>query len=270
MMFSSKVRSFGLLGLAAAMLAACGASAPPRALVDARAAYARAQSGPARDLDPGALTDARSALNRAETAYAASADDKDVATLGYVAERKAELADIHAQDVMNTSQQKQAEMEIQRLSAQQQSMSQRQQQEQAESEARMREALERMEARQDARGTVITLPGQVMFATGKSTLLPSSRQKLNEVADVLKDQPNRTIVVEGHTDSTGTDAKNDILSRQRAENVKDYLASRGVNASRIAARGFGASHPVTSNDSPEGRAQNRRVEIVIEPAAPTR
>jgi outer membrane protein OmpA-like peptidoglycan-associated protein len=272
MMFSSNVRIFGLLGLGAAMLAACGASPPPRELVDARAAYARAQQGPARDLDPATLADAKNALSRAERAYAASADEKDISTLGYVAERKAERADIQAQDVLNTAQQKQAEMEIQRLTAQQLSTTNQQlQQEQAqraEAERRAREALERMQGstvREDERGLVITLPGQVLFSTGKSTLLPSSRQKLNEVADVLKDQPNRTIVVEGHTDSTGTDAKNEVLSRARAENVKDYLASRGVPSDRVTARGFGASHPVTSNDTSEGRAQNRRVEIIIEP-----
>ena len=100
--------------------------------------------------------------------------------------------------------------------------------------------------------------------------MPNSRQKLSEVADVLKDQPDRNIIVEGHTDSTGTPAKNDPLSLARAEEVKQFLVSRGVPAMRISARGFGASHPVASNDSPEGRANNRRVEIVIEPPNPSR
>ena len=110
----------------------------------------------------------------------------------------------------------------------------------------------------------------MLFATGKSSLLPSSRQKLNEVADVLKDQPDRGIVVEGHTDSTGTDAKNEVLSQQRADSVKDYLVSRGVPSERVTTRGFGASHPVTSNTTAEERANNRRVEIIIESAVPKR
>jgi outer membrane protein OmpA-like peptidoglycan-associated protein len=190
-----------------------------------------------------------------------------------VAERKSEIADIQAQDALNTTQQKKAEMEIQQMSAVLSTTNQQLRQEQerrAEAERRAREALERMQGssvREDSRGLVITLPGQVLFATGKSSLLPSSRQKLNEVADVLKDQ-NRSIVVEGHTDSTGTDAKNDVLSQQRADSVKDYLVSRGVPSDRVTTRGFGASHPVTGNDSPEGRANNRRVEIIIETQSP--
>jgi len=257
-------------------VAACGATPPPRELVDARAAYSRAQSGPAQQVEPGALGDAKNALSRAEHAYAASADERDIKTLGYVAERKSEAAEIKAQDALNATQQRQAEMEVQRLSQQLSATNQqlRQQQEQrAEADRRTREALERMRmsnVREDARGLVITLPGQVLFATGKSALLSSSRQKLNEVADVLKDQQDRSIVVEGHTDSTGTDAKNDTLSQQRADSVKDYLVNRGVPSERITTRGFGASHPVTSNDSAEGRANNRRVEIIIEPAARTR
>jgi outer membrane protein OmpA-like peptidoglycan-associated protein len=275
MTFSTHLRTFGLLGTAA-LLAACTASSPPpRELVDARAAYTRAQSGPAQQLDPNALDEAKKALGRAESAYAAEAEQRDVKTLAYVAERKSELADIHAQDALEKTQQKQAELEIQQLSAQVRSNNQLQQEQQrtAEAERRAREALERMQGsnvREDARGIVITLPGQVLFATGKSSLLPSSRQKLDEVADVLKDQPDRSIVVEGHTDSTGTDAKNDVLSQQRADSVKDYLVSRGVPSERVTTRGFGASHPVTSNNTPEGRANNRRVEIVIEAAAPKR
>jgi outer membrane protein OmpA-like peptidoglycan-associated protein len=255
------------LGLGAVILAGCGAAPPPRELVDARSAYQRAQQGPARDLAPDALNDARQELSRAEHAYSASAENSDVRALGYVAERKAELADIKAQDVLNVTQQKQAALEVQQLRAQQLiSTQQRLQQEQmqrSEAEQRAREALG-PSVRQDERGLVITLPGQVLFQTGKSQLMPNSRQKLNQVADVLKDQPTRSIIVEGHTDSTGTDAKNDVLSLQRAERVKDYLTSRGVASDRIVARGFGSGHPIASNATPEGRADNRRVEIIIQ------
>jgi Domain of unknown function (DUF4398) len=104
MKWSSNVRRLGLVGLGAAVLAACGASAPPRELVDARTAYQRAASGPARDVDPGALNDARNSLNRAESAFAASAETSDVRALGYVAERKSELASIKAQDAINVTQ----------------------------------------------------------------------------------------------------------------------------------------------------------------------
>jgi outer membrane protein OmpA-like peptidoglycan-associated protein len=161
-------------------------------------------------------------------------------------------------------------MEIKQMMAQQLSTTnqrlQAEQERRADAERRAREALERNnQVREDERGLVITLPGQVLFSTGKSTLLPNARQKLTEVADVLKDQTDRTIIVEGHTDSTGTVAKNDALSLARAEQVKDFLVSRGVPASRVTATGFGSQHPVASNGNPEGRAQNRRVEIIITP-----
>jgi outer membrane protein OmpA-like peptidoglycan-associated protein len=272
MKFSSNVRTIGILGLGAVILAGCGASPPPRELVDARSAYQRAQQGPARDLAPQALNDARNELNRAETAYAASAETRDVRALGYVAERKSELADIKAQDALNVTQQKQAALEIQQLQAQQLiSTQQRLQQEQmqrSDAERRAREALGPSVHETD-RGLVITLPGEVLFQTGKSQLMPNARQRLNQVADVLSEQPTRNIIVEGHTDSTGTDAKNDVLSLQRAERVKDYLSSRGVASNRIVARGFGSAHPVASNATTEGRTENRRVEIIIETQQPS-
>jgi outer membrane protein OmpA-like peptidoglycan-associated protein len=276
MKFSSNVRTLGLFGFGAAILAACGTAPPPRELVDARSAYLKAASGPARDVDPGALNEARKSLNHAENAYAASAETSDVRSLGYVAERKSELAEIQAQDALNATQQRRSEAEIAQLTALQLSTTnQRLQQEQAQradAERRAREALSHPggpTVREDARGLVITLPGEVLFQTGKSALRPNSRQRLNEVADVLKDQPTRSIIVEGHTDSTGTDAKNDVLSLQRAEHVKDYLVSRGVASDRVVARGLGSSHPVASNETSEGRAENRRVEIIIETARPS-
>ena len=112
--------------------------------------------------------------------------------------------------------------------------------------------------------TVITLSGSVVFKTGTATLLPIARQKLDDVATALKAQKEGTrIVVEGHTDSRGGTAFNEDLSRRRAVAVRDYLVSQGVDAERIAAVGRGESEPVASNDSPEGRANNRRVEIVL-------
>ena len=278
MKLSTKVQVFGLLGIGGACAAGCGASPPPRELVDARAAYSRAQSGPASQLKPDALADAKTALSRAEHAYAASADERDVRTLGYVAERKAEVADIQGHDVLNVQEQRLAENEIQKISQQQLSTTQQQLQheqgQRTEAQRQAQEALERLQSglrgstvTVEERGTVITLPGQVLFAVGKSTLLPNARQNLSQVADALKVDPSRQIVVEGHTDSTGTDAKNQILSQQRAQAVKAFLVSRGMKSDQITPKGEGAGHPIASNDSPEGRANNRRVEIIIVPEA---
>lgn len=116
---------------------------------------------------------------------------------------------------------------------------------------------------EDGRGQVITLDNSVLFEVGKSELLPNARQRLKQVAEVLQMQENRTIVIEGHTDSQGSNSLNERLSQQRAQSVKDYLVSRGVDSSRVRTVGFGEDRPIATNRTVEGRAMNRRVEIVL-------
>ncbi len=117
--------------------------------------------------------------------------------------------------------------------------------------------------RKEARGMVITLSGSVLFASGKSELLPTARQRLDQVAEALKTS-DRTILVEGYTDSRGSIAGNQQLSLGRAQSVLDYLVPRGIRAERIRAVGEGSNRPIAENSSAEGRANNRRVEIVVE------
>jgi outer membrane protein OmpA-like peptidoglycan-associated protein len=112
---------------------------------------------------------------------------------------------------------------------------------------------------------VITLSGSVLFATGKSELLATASARLGEVADALADQPERGITVVGHTDAQGDDSYNLKLSERRAEAVRTYLISRGIAADRVKAVGRGKTEPIADNNSPEGRANNRRVEIVLAP-----
>jgi outer membrane protein OmpA-like peptidoglycan-associated protein len=111
----------------------------------------------------------------------------------------------------------------------------------------------------------LSLSGAVLFAFNKATLLPSAERVLNEVATALKTdkQSNRTLTVVGHTDSVGTDAANQALSLARAQAVRNFLIAHGVSPNRIRAVGRGENQPVAQNDTPENRAQNRRVEIVI-------
>lgn len=112
--------------------------------------------------------------------------------------------------------------------------------------------------------TVITLSGSVVFEFGTAKLLPIAKTKLSEVAAALMAQgENKRIVVEGHTDSKGSTAFNDDLSQRRAEVVRTFLIDQGVDSNRIVAVGRGESEPVASNTTPEGRANNRRVEIVL-------
>ncbi len=119
--------------------------------------------------------------------------------------------------------------------------------------------------KEEERGLVITLSGSVLFQSAKSTLLPSAQVKLDQVANaLLAVVPARNLIVEGHTDSQGSTSYNQDLSQRRADAVRDYLVQKGYPADRIQALGKGKGSPIADNASPEGRANNRRVEIVIE------
>jgi outer membrane protein OmpA-like peptidoglycan-associated protein len=118
--------------------------------------------------------------------------------------------------------------------------------------------------KEEERGLVVTLSGSVLFRSAKSTLLPSAQVKLDQVAKALLSIRERNLIVEGHTDSQGSESYNQGLSQRRADTVRNYLVHRGYPADRIQAIGMGESSPIADNASPEGRANNRRVEIVIE------
>jgi outer membrane protein OmpA-like peptidoglycan-associated protein len=116
----------------------------------------------------------------------------------------------------------------------------------------------------ERRGMVITLSGSVLFASGQSTLLPAARAQLGKVATVLLQNDERHLTIEGHTDSQGSDGYNRALSQRRADAVRSFLEQRGYRANRMVARGMGEGSPIADNTSAEGRANNRRVEIVID------
>jgi len=103
----------------------------------------------------------------------------------------------------------------------------------------------------------------ILFDLNSYALKPTSRDDLRRVADVLVKYPDTQLVVGGHTDNTGSDDYNQKLSDQRAYSVKDFLVESGVTRQRVEARGFGEGRPAASNDSAQGREQNRRVEIQI-------
>jgi outer membrane protein OmpA-like peptidoglycan-associated protein len=118
--------------------------------------------------------------------------------------------------------------------------------------------------KEEQRGMVITLDGAVLFASGKATLLPIAEQKLGQVAEVLQNQDDsKKIVVEGHTDSVGSDENNRRLSQDRADAVRAFLVTKGVPSARISSVGRGESTPIGDNKTPDGRAMNRRVEIIV-------
>ncbi len=289
------ISSLALIG--ALFAAGCGSPGIPKELASARTAYDRAASGPAASLNPTDLHTARQSLDAAESSFKEDGDTPKTRDLGYAAERSAETAESKARAMqaqaeteqivqqMHASTAQQGKMTAAELARVNQQLVSRDQALAAQSaalgdEVKRREEAEKRAAqaaadiakfasiKQESRGMVITLSGSVLFTSGKSELLPAAQMKLNEVAKALTEQdPEALMVVEGHTDSQGGVDFNQKLSQQRAQVVRDYLVSRGVAADRITAEGFGPSRTVGDNATPEGRANNRRVEIVVKPKA---
>ena len=113
---------------------------------------------------------------------------------------------------------------------------------------------------------LLRMPSGITFATNQSTIQPQFQGTLNEVASTLSQYPKTMIDVLGYTDSDGTESYNQALSERRAQSVASYLSTRGVASVRMATMGYGEMRPIASNETPEGKAQNRRVEIKIVPA----
>jgi outer membrane protein OmpA-like peptidoglycan-associated protein len=126
----------------------------------------------------------------------------------------------------------------------------------------LRRRLEYMEYRETDRGVVITL-GDVLFEVGEADLLSAAQQNLSDVIELLDSEPDAAIRIEGHTDATGPSALNLRLSEQRAMAVRDALIGLGVDASRMNAVGMGEDFPIATNESEEGRARNRRVDVIL-------
>jgi len=126
----------------------------------------------------------------------------------------------------------------------------------------------RVKVTEQADGSVkLDIPGSVLFATDSATISPDFQATLDQIAQTLNEHPDAQVRVVGYTDSTGSSAYNETLSRHRAESVTNYLASRQVVPSRMSAVGMGESSPVADNGTAAGRAQNRRVEIIVVPAS---
>lgn len=129
----------------------------------------------------------------------------------------------------------------------------------------LRLQLQSMTARSDARGQVMTLAGDA-FASGQSQLRAEARANLQRIVEFVQRYPNQQVLIEGHTDSQGSANLNQVLSQKRAEAVRDALIQEGVDAARLTALGVGEDRPVADNASADGRARNRRVEIIVQGA----
>jgi outer membrane protein OmpA-like peptidoglycan-associated protein len=246
-----------------------------RAEVEKVSADPLAQQAAAED-----VAQARRDLQRAETALQQREAQQDVDHLAYLALRHAQAGEARiaeararqqvaqAQEERNRIQLQAREREVQSArssatAAQSEAAAAQNQAAAAQDElARARQELADLQAKQTERGMVMTL-NDVLFDTGQATLKPGADRAVDRLAQYLKDSPGTQVIIEGHTDSVGSDDYNLALSQRRAQAVADALTTRGVSADRIQAKGLGKSYPVASNDTQAGRQQNRRVEIVF-------
>jgi len=187
--------------------------------------------------------------------------------------REAEQARIAAEARARDAETKAREAEQARAQAEQALMQAEQARAQAEAEAQARAAeqaktaalskeLSDLKAQQTDRGIVLTV-GDVLFATGKAEVAPGGQRSVDKLAEFLKKNPKRNVLIEGHTDNTGDEDFNMRLSQQRADAVRDLLVARGIATERVTTKGYGPKYPLVVNDTPSGRQQNRRVEVVV-------
>lgn len=261
--------------IAMGILAGCGGMPDRNArLEDARSSYRNAQSDPqVVNLAALELKKAEEALAKANEAWTRGRDDATVDHLAYVAQRRVAIAQeiAEAKRAEETISHADAESAKIRLAARTEEVEKtertaevsRQQARDAEMRARQLELrLNELNAKQTDRGMVITL-GDVLFDTDKAQLKPGGVREVQKLAEVLRQNPRRTIAIEGFTDSRGSESYNQELSERRANAVRETLQGMGISGDRITARGYGESFPVAGNVNEAGRQLNRRVEIVL-------
>ncbi len=186
------------------------------------------------------------------------------------AQRDAQVAQRDAQSAQRDAQSSQRDAEAaQRQSAASRQAAEASQRQTADAQARNDELevqLREMNARKTERGMVVTID-DVLFETNAALLHADGLRSVDKLADFMKRYPQRSALIEGFTDSTGSQSHNQALSARRADAVRNAIVERGVDRSRLGTQGYGEAHPVAGNDSSSGRQMNRRVEIVLSDAA---
>ena len=269
-------RSYNLILAAAVttLLAAC-TTTPDRIeeLEVARAVVPQVESSPRAGVAATQIADARKALDRANKLAESGAKVDEIQFEAGVAARNAQIANekiLTAQaqeEVAKGTAERQAVL-IQareneaRRSGQQAEAAQQQAQMAERRASTLEEQLSELKAKKTDRGMVLTL-GDVLFDTGLANLKPGAYSTIDRLATVLKESPDRKVMIEGHTDAVGADEYNQALSERRASAVQTALLERGVRSDQISALGKGETFPVASNDNAAGRQQNRRVEMVF-------
>ena len=268
-----------LVGTVAAILAGC-ASVPQHSeqVEQARAAIDRlgqeplAQQAAGKDLEAG-----RKSLQEAETALHDKQPPAVVDHYAYLARRHAEAGEARVSEARSRQQVARAQEDRSKVlidarareAQNAQAQADRARAEAAATQAQLASAQQQLadlQAKQTDRGMVVTL-GDVLFDTGQATLKPGADLAVSRLGTYLSANPHTKVLIEGHTDSRGSDTYNEALSERRANSVATALESRGIPADQVQTAGRGKSFPVASNDTPAGRQQNRRVEIVFSDAS---
>lgn len=277
--------------IAVAMLGGCNTTKRNDSLTEAHANYDSARNNPTvTRLAPLELNEAGDSLSRADSALKQGEDTATVNHLAYLANQKVAIAQETArqksaeQAVANASVARtqasldartaEADASKQKVAAMQQTATQ-QTEELAAANAnaasdqaliakqeRQLKELADLNAKKTARGLVVTL-GDVLFSTNQAQLKSGGVRNVKKLAEFLAEYPRHRVLIEGYTDSTGSEAYNQKLSEQRAGNVRAALVDEGISGSRITTRGYGEEFPVASNATATGRQLNRRVEIII-------
>ena len=237
--------------LLAASVALAACSTPPNAnLEQARSNYTGLQTNPQASKVAALETkEASDYLDKADKAYQNKENQAKVDQLAYLTNQRVEVA-------KQTIALRTAEANLKNASAQ------RAQARLDARDAQIKQLQDSLNAKQTDRGTLVTF-GDVLFATDRADLKSSGLVNINKLAQFLSENPDRKVIVEGYTDSTGTANHNQSLSERRAGSVRMALVKMGVDPARVVAQGYGKEYPVAENSSVSGRAMNRRVEVTI-------
>ena len=266
-------RYFPITLMAVAILAGCAAS-KNSSLTEAHSSYNSASADPqVTNLAAVELQQASVTLNKADSAFSKGESADKVNQLAYIAKQQVGIA-------QEAAKRKTAELAVTEASAkreqlrleartaeadaakQQVAISQETAVQQQALIAQQEMQLKELKAKKTERGLVITL-GDVLFSTNKAKLKSGGMRNVQKLADFLKQYPQRQVLVEGFTDSTGSDSLNQELSERRANAVRTALVDMGISSDRINTRGYGKAFPIADNNTAASRQLNRRVEIVL-------
>ncbi len=280
--------NFPMTLIAAAVLASCSSMPQNSQLTEAHRSYDAARSDPqVATLAPSELREAGYSLAKADNALNKDENEAKVNQLAYIAGQKVKIA-------KEAAQRKAAEQEVAQADARrdqvrlaartaeadasraQVAVIQQKSDQQATALAvaganserdhdrieKQAMQLKELNAKKTQRGMVITL-GDVLFNTNKAEVKPGGMRNVQKLADYLNQYPQERVLIEGYTDSTGSESLNQSLSERRADAVRHALSGMGVSSDRIDTRGYGESYPIVGNDTAANRQMNRRVEIVL-------